>query len=67
MLKLSISYTRFEVIIVVVQVGAVKIYAVVEALREKEIGGENRMKLSLPPKNGAFLSFTPPPPPPFEG
>jgi hypothetical protein len=33
---------------VVVQVGAVKIYAaaaVVEALRKKERGGENRMKL----------------------
>jgi hypothetical protein len=34
------------VIIVVVQVGAVKIYvAAVEALRKKERGGQNRMKL----------------------
>jgi hypothetical protein len=36
----------------------VKIYAAaVEALREKERGGQNRMKLSLPPKISAFLSF----------
>jgi hypothetical protein len=36
-----------RVIIVVVQVGAMKIFAAaVEALRKKE----NRMKLSLPPK-----------------
>jgi hypothetical protein len=40
MLKLSISCTRFEVIIVVVHVGAVKIYAAaMEALRKKERGG----------------------------
>jgi hypothetical protein len=43
----------------------VKIYvaAVGEALRSKERGGQNRMKLTSPPpktkKNGAFLSFTP--------
>ncbi len=36
-------------IIGVVQVGAVKIYvAAVEALRKKERGGQNRMKLNLP-------------------
>jgi hypothetical protein len=41
MLKLSIPCTRFEVIIVVVQVGAVKIYvaAAVEALRKKRKDG----------------------------
>ncbi len=40
MLKLSISYTRFEVIIVRVQVRALKMYAAaVEAFRQKEIGG----------------------------
>ncbi len=44
MLKLSISCTRFEVIIVVVQVGAMKIHAAVEALRKKEKRGQNRMK-----------------------
>ncbi len=43
--------------IVVVQVGAVNIcVALVEALKRDQ----NRMKLSLPPKNGAFLSFTSP-------
>jgi hypothetical protein len=59
MLKLS---TRFEVVIVVVQVGTVKIHATaMEAIRKKERGGQNRMKLSLPPKkNGAFLSFASP-------
>jgi hypothetical protein len=37
------------VIIGVVQVGAVKIYvAAVEALRKKERGEQNRMKLNLP-------------------
>jgi hypothetical protein len=37
MLKLSISCTRFEVIMVTVHVGAVKIYvAAVEALTRKE-------------------------------
>jgi len=45
------------VIIVVVQVGAVKIY--VGAVGKKERGGQSRMKLSLPQKTGAFLSFTP--------
>jgi hypothetical protein len=39
----------------------VKIYvAAVEALRNKERGGQKRMKLTSPPQNnGAFLSFTP--------
>jgi len=48
------------VIIVVVQVGAVKIYVgAVEAVGKKERGGQNRMKLSSPQKIGGFLSFTP--------
>jgi hypothetical protein len=40
-----------------VQVGAMKIYvaAAEDALRKKERGGENRMKLSLPQKIGGFL------------
>ncbi len=43
------------VIIVVVQVGAVKIYiAAVEALTKKERGSQNRMKLSLPQKMVLF-------------
>jgi hypothetical protein len=51
MLKLSIQCTRFEVIIVVVHVGAEKIYvAAVEALRKKERRGQNQMKLSLAQK-----------------
>jgi hypothetical protein len=59
------------VIIVVVQVGAVKIYvAAVEALRKKERGGSKQDETpDLPEKeNGAFLSFTwlPLPLPPFE-
>jgi hypothetical protein len=39
----------------------VKIYvAAVEALRNKERGGQKRMKLTSPRQNnGAFLSFTP--------
>jgi hypothetical protein len=38
----------------------VKIYVgAVEAIGRKERGGQNRMKLSLPQKIGAFLSFTP--------
>jgi hypothetical protein len=32
---------------------------VVEAVGKKERGGQNRMKLGLPQKTGAFLSFTP--------
>jgi hypothetical protein len=60
MLKLSIYCTMFKVIIVIVYVRAVKIYAAsVEALRTKERGDQNRMKLSLPQKNGAFVSFIP--------
>jgi len=43
------------VIIIVVQVGAVKIYvAVVEALTKKERESQNRMKLSLPQKMVLF-------------
>jgi hypothetical protein len=56
MLKLSILCTRFEVIIVIVHVGVVKIYvAIVEAPREMEIGDQNRMKLSLAQKVVHFL------------
>jgi hypothetical protein len=46
MLKLSIQCTRFEVIIVVVQVGAVKIYAVCSSSRggaQDKKGVKNRM------------------------
>jgi len=51
MLKLSIQCTRFEVIIVIVHVGVVKIYAAaVDALRKMEIGGQIRMKVSLAQK-----------------
>jgi hypothetical protein len=40
-----------EVIIVVAQVGAVKIYAAVaKAITKKEIVAQNRMKLRLPQK-----------------
>ncbi len=43
MLKLSISCTRFRVIIVVIQVWAVKIYvAALEVLRKKERGDETQ-------------------------
>ncbi len=49
MLKLIIQWV--EVVIIVVQVGGVKIYAAaLEALRKKERGGQNRMKLILPQK-----------------
>jgi hypothetical protein len=42
--------------IIVVQVGAVKIYAAaLEALSKKERGGQNRMKLILPQKNPNFM------------
>jgi hypothetical protein len=38
-----------KVIIVHVQVGAMKIYvAIVEVLKKKEWGGQNKMKFSLP-------------------
>jgi hypothetical protein len=52
MLKLSIQCTRFQVLIVVVHLGAVKIYVTaVEVLRKKERRGQkNRMKLSLAQK-----------------
>jgi hypothetical protein len=61
MLKLSISFTRFELTIVVVHVGAVKIYvAGVEALRKKKTGGQNWMKLSLAPKKWCISEFHPP-------
>jgi hypothetical protein len=53
MLKLNAQGSRAT--IVVVQVGAVKIYvAAVEALRKKERGSQNRMRLSLPPKLMVF-------------
>ncbi len=42
----------FEVILVVVHVGAVKIYVAVEALREKERRIKNPMKLNLAQKGG---------------
>jgi hypothetical protein len=46
---------KFNLIIVVVQIGAVKIYvAALEALRRRSGKGKERMKLS-------FVSFTPPP------
>jgi hypothetical protein len=49
-----------RVIIVVVQVGAVKIYvAAVEALRKKEIQDETQFTTKI----DGFLSFTPPCPP----
>jgi hypothetical protein len=39
------------IIVVVLQVGAVKIHATaMEAIRKKERGDQNRMKLSLPQK-----------------
>jgi len=42
------------IIIIVVQVEAVKIYVTtVEPLRKNERGGQNSMKLSLPQKNDA--------------
>jgi hypothetical protein len=38
----------------------VKIHAVaVEAFKKKERGGQNKMKLSLPQKDDALLSFIP--------
>jgi hypothetical protein len=44
-------HKRFEVIIVVVHAGVVKIYVTaVEALRKKERRGRNRIKLSLAQK-----------------
>jgi hypothetical protein len=44
---------------VVVHVEAVKIYvAAVEALRKKEKGGQNRMKLSLSQKVAHFLKVS---------
>jgi hypothetical protein len=47
-----------RIIIVLVQIGAVKIYvAIVEALRKKERGG--MMKLSLPPKLVEKLVWVP--------
>jgi hypothetical protein len=66
----NLIYTRVfrnaqgsRVIIVVVQVGAVKIYvAAVEALRKKERGGQNRMKPEK--KKWCFSEFHQAPPPP---
>ncbi len=57
MLKLSIECTRFKVIIVVVHVGAVKIYvAAVEALRKNERWGSK-------PLFGGYNIFLDPPVP----
>jgi hypothetical protein len=60
-----------QVIIVVVQVGAVEIYvATVEAPRKKEREGQNRMKLSLRQKEMVHFWLSPPFPPsllPLEG
>jgi hypothetical protein len=54
-----------QVIIVVVQVGAVEIYvATVEALRRKEREGQNRMKLSLRQKEMVHFWLSPPFPQP---
>jgi hypothetical protein len=51
-----------RVIIVVVQGGAVKIYvAALEALRKKEGGDQNRMKLGLPQNFFGFSEFHTPP------
>jgi hypothetical protein len=49
------------VTIVVVQVGALKIYvaAAVKALRKKERGDQNKLKLNLPPK-WCISQFHPP-------
>jgi hypothetical protein len=59
--NLAFNAQGSRVIVVVGQVGAVKVQLeAVEALRKMERGGQNKMKLSLPPKYGAFLSFTPP-------
>jgi hypothetical protein len=56
MLKLSILCTRFRLIIVVVQVGAVKIYvAGVEALKKKQRQDETQFITKI----DGFLSFTP--------
>jgi len=56
MLKLSIYAQGSRVIIVVVQVGAVKIYvAAMQALRKKE----TQMKLSFPPKSVEKLVWVP--------
>jgi NADH:ubiquinone oxidoreductase subunit 6 (subunit J) len=58
MLELINQCTRFEVIIVVVHVGAVKIYvaAAVEALRKKEREDETQFTTKI----DGFLSFIPP-------
>jgi len=61
MLKLIISCASFEtnsrLIIVIVQVGAVKIYvAAVEALRKKERQDESQSNTKI----DGFLSFSPP-------
>jgi hypothetical protein len=59
MLKLSIQCTRFEVIIVVVHVGAAKIYvAAVEALTKRKHGSKQD-ETQFGTKSGAFLSLTP--------
>jgi hypothetical protein len=57
--------TRFQVIILVVHVGAVKIYvAGLEALRKKQRQVSKQDETQFGTKSGAFLSlnFDPPPP-----
>jgi hypothetical protein len=56
MLKLSIQYTNLRLIVVVVQLGAVKGYvAAVEALRKKERQDETQFTTKI----DGFLSFIP--------
>jgi hypothetical protein len=60
MLKISMECTRFEVVTLVVHVGAVKVYvAAVEALRKKERQGQNQIKLSLAQKVVHFWVWHP--------
>jgi hypothetical protein len=61
-LKLSISCTRFEVIIVVLHTcrSSENICSSSDGAQEKEKRDQNRMKLSLAPKKkGAFFSVSP--------
>jgi len=57
--NLALNAQVSKVIIVDVQVGAMKIYVViVEVLKKKERGGQNRMKLNLP-QNWCYYKFHP--------
>jgi hypothetical protein len=61
-MKCSAFNAQVELTIVVVHVGSVKIYvAAVEALRKKETGGQNWMKLSLAKKKVVHFRVSPPP------